>query len=454
MHPGALGKPYGSFPSFRCNNGKPFNIKKPCSELTSQEWLVSKLGRQYTRMVSRQIFAYGVIFNLTGDPEALQHAQAGVHYLQKNLFKDQVPVTYLGKDGKPGFTVKQRTSQDLAYAQLGLTFYYYLTRDPIALEQVVNLKNYIFEHYRDKKTNMLKWVLEDSDEQSATQQELVAQLDQINAYMLLMYPLLPAKEKAQWREDLLWLKKVLINQFHDDKESRFYGYIHDESGKSPTARHGDFGHTAKAYWMLYMVGLEINEPELVSWAEPRLLSVLDRAYGEYELMQVATTEDSLPEDIQMSDRVGFWNSHEGKKGSAWWEYAELDQAAWILSLKYPQLDDKIRLTYPTWFNSFIDFRHGGTWIFLNGLGTAKAFHWKNGYHETERALILYLMAKQKKNEKAYLYYALPKSAVKSARPYFFRGSIEKVHGINSVNLHSLSKKETMHIQRIGFSRIH
>jgi mannose/cellobiose epimerase-like protein (N-acyl-D-glucosamine 2-epimerase family) len=442
MQSTALGEPYGNFPTFRCNNGLPFNAKSPCAELVSREWLVSKLGRQYTRMISRQVFTYGVIFHLTGNEEALKHARAGARYIQKYLMDDdQGVITYIGKDGKPGFAPEQRTSQDLAYAQLGLAMLYYLTSDPGILSDLLRVKKYIFAHYRDTANDMLKWVLADSSEEKANQQELVAQLDQINAYMLLLYPLLPEREKLQWRQDMVWLANVLRSQYHADDELRFYGYLHDPSGKLHQSRHGDFGHTSKAYWMLYLLGRELADRELVSWSEKGLLSVLERAYGEVEFLEVLGNERERPKGVRMSDRTGFWNSHENTRGAAWWEYAELDQAAWTLSLSYPQLDHKIGFTYTTWMNAMVDYQYGGTWLFLNGVGSPKAFHWKNGYHESERSLVIYLLSQAKNKQDAELYFALPKNARRTARPYYFRAESIKVTEVNQ------------QVQKITFSSV-
>ncbi len=432
MQKSALGEPYGNFPTFRCNNGLPFNEKAPCAELVSREWLVAKLGRQYTRMISRQAFTYGVIFHLTGNPEALKHAQAGVDYIRKALLQDNGSVvSYIDANGKPGLLPRQRTSQDLAYAQLGLAMLYYLTRDAALLQDIVRIKDYVFSQYRDLDKDMLKWVLQDGDEQFANQQELVAQLDQINAYMLLLYPLMPDTLQESWKQDLSWLADVLRYQFHSDDEQRFYGYIHHKSGQSHKSRHGDFGHTSKAYWMLYLVGQNTGNRELSEWAASGLLSVLERAFGEYQLLEVLGPDQKLPEGSKMTDKVGFWNSHIDTRGSAWWEYAELDQAAWTLSLKYPALDEKIGHTYRTWQNAMIDYQYGSTWLYLNGVGTPKTFHWKNGYHESERALVLYILAQARSGQTATLYFALPETGSPIVQPYYFRAKQVKVKSTNS-----------------------
>jgi hypothetical protein len=56
--------------------------------------------------------------------------------------------------GAPG----PRTSQDLAYGQLGMAMYYYLTRDESVLADILRLKEHIFGGYWNAEWGMLRWV--------------------------------------------------------------------------------------------------------------------------------------------------------------------------------------------------------------------------------------------------------------------------------------------------------
>jgi hypothetical protein len=58
------------------------------------------------------------------------------------------------QDGAPG----PRTSQDLAYGQLGMAMYYYLTRDESVLADILRLKEHIFGGYWNAEWGMLRWV--------------------------------------------------------------------------------------------------------------------------------------------------------------------------------------------------------------------------------------------------------------------------------------------------------
>ena len=220
MAESAQGQPVGNFPTFRCDNGDVLDVKQPCPELGNQAWISREFGRDYTRMKSRQIFAYGAHYHLTGDPEALKLAKAGVDYLLAELrdTKNGGMVSFR-QGNKPGLDWQQRTSQDQAYAIVGLAFYYYLTRDPVVEKALIEQQAFIFDNYKSKDKNQLLWVLKDSEEEKHQQLELVAQLDQINAYLLLVMPLLPDEHQQQWKKDLEWLTEQMLAQYHDVEES-------------------------------------------------------------------------------------------------------------------------------------------------------------------------------------------------------------------------------------------
>ncbi|MES2934555.1 MAG: AGE family epimerase/isomerase, partial [Pseudomonadota bacterium] len=209
--PDAWGTPRGNFPTFRCNNGKRYDAKSnPCLEIgAAPGWIKDGLQRDYVRMKARQTYAYGVAYHLTGEPKMLALARDGVNYLRSNgLDKTSGSAVTYWENGKPMPAVLARNTQDLAYAQLGLAMYYNLTRDEAVLADILRLKNHIFENYYNADWGMLMWVKKDDGDGEAGRQELVAQLDQINAYMLLLTPILPADEQEKWRQDLRKLANI------------------------------------------------------------------------------------------------------------------------------------------------------------------------------------------------------------------------------------------------------
>ncbi len=77
----ALGKPLGNFPTYRANDGSLFDPDHPAPELANADQSIVKLDRDYVRAKSRQVFAYGVAYHLTGDEKLLRYCKAGADWL-------------------------------------------------------------------------------------------------------------------------------------------------------------------------------------------------------------------------------------------------------------------------------------------------------------------------------------------------------------------------------------
>lgn len=69
----------------------------------------------------------------------------------------------------------------------------------------------------------------------------------------------------------------------------------------------------------------------------------------------------------------------------------------------------------------MDHQYGG--VGLNPKST-KAFHWGNGYHQFEHALVGYLYAQQMAKQSAKLYYARPAESKMPLNPYYFNADIK------------------------------
>lgn len=417
----------GRFATFLCNDasvpsqaqldGKQAGL---CPELAqAPDWIKEGFPYQFTRMASRQTFAYGVIFHLTGDPKALELARQGVTFLRQQALQADGNVIGRFRNGQAADKAEDRTSQDMAYAQLGLAFYYYLTRDPAVLKDIQRIHNFIFSHYRDPKYPRLTWY--PASRQQDQQIELVAQLDQLNAYMVLLTPLLPAAERQQWQQQMGWLADAIVRDFYYPTEQRFFGYIHDDSGRLPDARHADFGHTIKSFWMLYLVAKQRGDTLLQRFAEGGMHNILKRAYRQDLLKRLPLNQPLDP--AHADDLVGWWGDRDGQDGSAWWEYAELDQAATTLGMTQAQPRQYLYLTWPSWFASFVDHQQGEVWGWIADQGSVKVHLWKNGYHSLEHALISYLGAQSFQHQPVHLYFAYPVKPGPDQPIYYFRGDI-------------------------------
>lgn len=402
--PAALGQPLGNFPTYRNNDGLLYRSSTHDTD------------KDYVRMKSRQIYAYGVGYHLSGDEKLLSYAKAGIDYLRSNAFfkanESQKGVyTYFSqRDQSWGPSKSMINSQDLSYALNGLAFYYYLTRDPEVLDDIVAVKDYIFARYYDTKTNLLSWYPQDSVEPHG--KELVATLDQINAYMLCITPILPAEYKQkhlqlEWKEDLKRMAFAIIKEYYSPENNLFWGTDDKKLG----TRHVDYGHSIKAFWMIYQIGQLTNTEELSSFTREHAPALLERAY--------------IPQ-------TGSWASRPGDQSKEWWIYAELDQMAATLSLADPANARFLPNTYKFWFNYIVDKNGKEVWSWVSPDGTpgqysAKQFEWKNGFHSFEHTLVSYITTQQLKKQGVTLYFAFKeKPDDLLIHPYIYTGVIRNI----------------------------
>ncbi|WP_181919377.1 AGE family epimerase/isomerase [Alkalilimnicola ehrlichii] len=405
MHADARGVPKGAYPTFRCRDGSVLNVEAPCPELAqAPSWVRDYIDRDYTRMRSRQAYTYGVAFHMTGKPEYLALAKAGVNWIREHALDPETgsAISYW-HDGEPGPATLARNTQDLAYAQLGMAMYYYLTRDPDVREDILRLKRHIFTVYYDPAHDELRWTVEGEE---AGQRELVAQLDQINAYMLLLAPILPQPYQAEWKRDLNWLSELLIRDYYSDTHNIFWGTLGASDSDAWGARHNDFGHSIKAFWMIHQVGTITGNRRLIDFAAPRAARMLADAFVE---------------------EGGHWANRPLENGidttPVWWAYAELDQTAATLALQDPEQARYLPATYQFWLDNMVDRKYGGVWGHYNEDGehesSPKAHLWKNGYHEAEHALVALITTAALRNESVDLYFApTVAEAELELRPYF------------------------------------
>lgn len=405
MTEAAVGDPLGNYPTWRGMDGR----------------VLTNNTRRRPRMLSRQIYTYSMGFLLTGDPVLLANAKGGVAWLRAHAI-DRVNGgcrEQLESDGRPVAGV--RTAQDLSYCALGLAAWYFVTRDPEVEPDLLAMRNWLFDpgKYWDSEAGRIRDALADDmrtpvDVEDDGGSELVAQLDPINAFMLLTQPVLSSEtERQRWLDDLERLGRVLVRDFLQD--GMFWG-VDVNKGRWST-KHVDFGHAIKSYWMLLEIDKRLASHPFHDTVAEGVHALLGRAYdapnGRWAKRPTSATAVEY--------------------GSDWWAVAELDQVAAVLDLLKIEYLDVREKTQAAWLSDYVDRRFPGEVIpsvkrdgspawGWSASDDAKCNQWKNGFHSTEHALVLAIVGDALAGRPVTLHFAFAEDAPNTlARPYLFHG---------------------------------
>lgn len=497
-----------AYPTYRCSDGKAFgepgcdlaagdykllagvnaDFRKAAGKDGPYEWITGPknelLDRTFIRMHSRQTYVYGVAYHITGNEEYLKLAHRGVTWLLRHAIDEKNgSFTYLA-GGKPGPGPDYRTSQDQSYTLLGLAFYYYLTRDQKVLDVLTRLKDDVKRKYMSsgwEGGRLIKWVLRNNlepvptclstipapDKASAEQKELVALLDQVNAYMLLTTVSAPDKQREAWLADLHSMAQTIEDRFYNDgiksqdqihtgidpkvPEGMFAGCLTykgppvppsgrifcdgskdpipppiDPENCDPSNHHTDFGHSIKSFWMLYLIGREKGDMGMEQFALRGADALFPRAYLENGTWARAL-KPTTPFDPKNPSFV-----HDRDK--EWWIYAELDQMAATMSLRDPARHvPRLNTTYAYWLSSFLEGSEVVQWKYdtcpnaddahCYNRAIPKANLWKNGFHSMEHGLVAYITTSGVEKKPLRLYYALVTRDTPELRPYYYKASV-------------------------------
>jgi hypothetical protein len=371
---------------------------------------------QYVVSLSRQVYAYCVAFHMTGDTKYLDYARAGIAYLLANAFDPNGGIAeYQDLDSNQWLpAAPYRDPQQLAYGLVGMSFYYYLTRDPGILNQIDAVRTYIRDNYWNQDLSAMQWLLQDYEGTSATSLQLVATLDQLNTHMAMIGRFVPGRLGLDWRSDACRYAHSIIDVYYSPPQNLFFLSAGQPSDFDVTQSTTDFGHNSKALWMIFNSGRFCGDSSLVNFTWKNAPSLLAHAWR---------------------DQAGTWAGNIGPTGidptTDWWMHAELDQLSGTLALHDPSYAARLGSSYTYWFNNWVDHTYGEVWNTVDtttGLPTnadPKQWPWKNGYHSFEHALVGYITTAALKNNSVPLYFAFesrPDEAM--IQPYFFNGTVQ------------------------------
>jgi mannose/cellobiose epimerase-like protein (N-acyl-D-glucosamine 2-epimerase family) len=442
--PTALGEPLGNFPTYRNNDGSLVDWQNPHPEFQHVVDGIVFFDREHVRSKARQCFAYGVAYHMTGEEKFLNYAKAGVAFLREKAIDREHggAFSYFSSPGaRPGPDVPYRTSQDMAYLLSGIGFLYYLTRDPELERELIDIHNYIWDNYYDSGADLFSWVLKDGspDGDKKSQQEIVAQLDQVYGYMLLVTPCLPDSVQLTWKKRLVKLSDIMMDRFYSPRTELFWGAIDTTASKRWGTPHTDFGHSVKAFWLISLIGSITGDYEMFVSAQRRAAQIVDMAYLE---SSGSWARCFKPDGTKDEDKE-------------WWIHCELDQVSGALALNDPAYLRYIVRTYDYWFKYMVDHEHHEIWAMVSAAtnqpaeGYPKQHSWKNALHSFEHVLIGYIFAQQLHGEAATLYYAwqdTPKR--RRIAPYFYQGTV--MEPISETTVGNPAEKR----QKVSFTTIH
>lgn len=395
----------------------------------------------FVRAHSRLTYAFGIAFHMTGNPHYLEVCRKGALALAEAMDGNYgMHVTQETGSGKWDADYKLRTSQDLAYGLTGLGMYYFLTHDNTILHKIIQLKDYIFKVYMDDGKGYLTWYPRHTKDPDV---QIVAQLDQLYAYMLMLTPCLPEPYQSIWKKDMKKIVDILITQFYSEHYKFFWGVENTSTSMELGSDHTDFGHSVKTFWVILKVGELLGDPFYIGFARPKIDNIIHSAYIE---------------------ETGSWARRFDKNGNLdidkeWWILAELDQACEILSIHDPYYYKYLNNTHRYWFDKMVDKENGEIWHMLDGrtdkpvIQYPKAHNWKTSLHSFEHALFGYMTASRIKDTEFDLYYALPeweKPSHRSFSPYMFFGNV-----VNYCReMHPSFMPDGNHIYRVTFNGLH
>ncbi len=401
----ALGSPIGNFPTERSMDGQP-----------------SGNTDRRPRMLARQTYTYAMGYLMTGDSKLLQYALQGCDWLIAKAYDKARGGWHalLDEQGNPKGS-ESKWAQDTAYSLMGPGVCYFLTRQTKYEDVLLATHDKLFDpniywdninqRIQDGRTPDLS---QEADSQGDGGWELVAQLDPLNAYMLLVQPVLSSStRRTQFLSQMKKLCDALLQHFFAD--GIFWG-VHNKKRQYKT-RHVDFGHTLKSYWMLLQVDKRLPDHPYHSFVKSNVYKWTELAYD--------SQHGSWANRMTSQTSVDY--------GSGWWTYAESDQITATLNLLDYRYLDRLAKTSSFWLNHYIDKQNKGIYdgVKRDGSGwdwplssNSKCNAWKNGYHATEHALLLYMFGRQLERKTVSLYFAIPASQVPSfvARPYIFQGT--------------------------------
>lgn len=404
ISPEALGDPIGNFPAYRYSDGTPIDPERvdyqKLDPLYTHYYFTAtdSMRRDFVRTKSRQIYGLCMAYHMTGNEQYLLYAKKALELLiAQGVFEEPLPFSFRDRNGKPAPALFQRNPQDISYALMGPTMYYYLTRDSEILDLILRAHNFLWEEYYEKSdvrenTKLVQWVREDFENDRADSKQLLAPLDILNAYLLVLAKSAPDPVADTLRQQAGILAHMIKDNFYDPKYNIFWS----ELGKMEFGGNTDFPHSIKSFWMILTTGKMTADFELMNFALEGAPRLLDTAW--------------IPEKGRWAMR---YNNGEYEKdlGIFTWAYNELDQMTATLSLEDTSYYSRfLHEAYANYEKLLIDPINKGAYVALDAddkvLDVGYRAEWfLANFHVMEHAFIGQLADAHYHDEPLILYFA-------------------------------------------------
>ena len=225
------------------------------------------------------------------------------------------------------------------------------------------------------------------------------------------------QQLLQALSDLRALATLLRSKFWQD--GIFWGSTGDIGTYG--SNHTDYGHILKSYWALTQIDKRLDDRPFASFLAANAPATLTRAWdapnGRWAKMPITSVAN--------------------RYGSDWWAYAEADQLAATLALHDPAWIAKVEQSSTNFRADYVDrtrpvrelvssVSQTGAWVYpWPTTDTSKCNEWKNGFHSTEHALVVFLLGHYLAGTPAPLYFAFVPADIdaqaRASRPYTFQG---------------------------------
>ena len=329
------------------------------------------------------------------------------------------------KEGKPA-NDGEDPKRIFDVASLGLAFgmYYNVTRDPEVEADLLEVRDFVFEHYYDPATSRikdaLKYDLSEEIDLGDNGGDITNYLVPGSALLLPNADLLsdPAR-RAQFRDDLRVVTEQLIARHRGTgaESSWFWGRtgLVGRFGSGDT----DFGHSIKSHELILNANAVFPDRPWSGLSADR-----------EALLQRAWDAPAARWNQRRSGPVGAGT----ERDSEWWMHDEADQTLAALDLGNGFAhQDWLAASAASWTSVFVDRTRSARETFFRPARNPalaemrKTGFGKNMYHVSEHALIMFLHGRALEGLPARLHYAFPttQALTAQAEPYWFDATGER-----------------------------